>query len=70
MAQITESMQQVAEGVKAAASVVMLADHYDVEMPIAAEVDAVVNQGRTPEDAFQNLLRRVPSIEFEGVALP
>jgi glycerol-3-phosphate dehydrogenase (NAD(P)+) len=68
--EITASMQQVAEGIKAAASVAALADEYGVEMPIAAEVDAVVNEGRTPEAAFQNLLRRVPSIEFAGVALP
>jgi glycerol-3-phosphate dehydrogenase (NAD(P)+) len=67
VAQITESMQQVAEGVKAAASVVVLADAHDVEMPISAEVDAVVNHGRTPQEAFDNLLRRVPSVEFAGV---
>jgi glycerol-3-phosphate dehydrogenase (NAD(P)+) len=70
VAQITESMQQVAEGLKAAASVVQLADQYGVEMPFATEVDAMVNRGRAPIDAYQNLLRRVPSTEFEGVALP
>jgi glycerol-3-phosphate dehydrogenase (NAD(P)+) len=68
--EITASMQQVAEGIKAAASVVALADEHQVEMPIATEVSAVVNDGRTPEEAFQNLLRRVPSVEFAGVALP
>jgi glycerol-3-phosphate dehydrogenase (NAD(P)+) len=67
--EITESMQQVAEGIKASRSIVRLAEEYDVEMPIAAEVDAVVNDGRTPQDAFQNLLERVPTIEFEGVLL-
>src|SRR5207248_1396913 len=44
--EIVESMQQVAEGVKAVRSIIQLAEAYDVEMPIAAEVDAVVNQGR------------------------
>ncbi len=67
--EITESMQQVAEGIKASRSIVRLAEEYDVEMPIAAEVDAVVNHGRTPQEAFQNLLERVPTIEFEGVLL-
>jgi glycerol-3-phosphate dehydrogenase (NAD(P)+) len=67
--EITESMQQVAEGIKASRSIVRLAEEYDVEMPIAREVDAVVNQGRTPQEAFQNLLERVPTIEFEGVLL-
>jgi glycerol-3-phosphate dehydrogenase (NAD(P)+) len=67
--EITESMQQVAEGIKASPSIVRLAEEYDVEMPISREVDAVVNHGRTPQQAFQNLLERVPTIEFEGVLL-
>ena len=67
--EIIESMQQVAEGVKASRSVVQLADEYNVDMPIAREVEAVVNQGRTPQEAFQNLLERVPTTEFHGVAL-
>jgi glycerol-3-phosphate dehydrogenase (NAD(P)+) len=68
--EITASMRQVAEGVKAAGSVVQLADQHGVEMPIAGEVDAVVNRGRTPQAAFRNLLERVPTTEFHGVALP
>ena len=67
--EITESMQQVAEGIKASRSIVRLADEYEVEMPISREVDAVVNDGRTPQQAFQNLIERVPTIEFEGVLL-
>jgi glycerol-3-phosphate dehydrogenase (NAD(P)+) len=65
--EIIESMQQVAEGVKASPSIVRLADEYDVDMPIASEVDAVVGGRRTPQEAFQNLLERVPTVEFEGV---
>jgi glycerol-3-phosphate dehydrogenase (NAD(P)+) len=68
--EIIESMQQVAEGVKAAGSVVELADIHGVEMPIAAEVDAVVKGVRTPQEAFQNLLERVPTTEFHGVPVP
>jgi glycerol-3-phosphate dehydrogenase (NAD(P)+) len=67
--EVIESMQQVAEGVKASRSVVRLADEYDVEMPIATEVDGVVNDGRAPQEAFQNLLERVPTTEFHGVAM-
>src|SRR5262245_25616936 len=52
--EITESMSQVAEGVKACGSVVRLADDYEVDMPISREVDAVVNHGRTPQQAFHN----------------
>jgi glycerol-3-phosphate dehydrogenase (NAD(P)+) len=67
--EIVQSMQQVAEGVKASRSIVRLAEEYEVEMPIAAEVDAVINDGRPPQEAFENLLRRVPTTEFHGVAL-
>jgi glycerol-3-phosphate dehydrogenase (NAD(P)+) len=67
--EITAAMSMVAEGVKACGSVVELAAEYGVEMPIAGEVDAVVNRGRAPKEAYQNLLQRVPSTEFEGVAL-
>jgi glycerol-3-phosphate dehydrogenase (NAD(P)+) len=44
-----------------------LADEYGVEMAIAAEVDAVVNDGRSPRDAFRGLLRMAPSHELHGV---
>ena len=46
--QVLEDMGQVAEGVKTARPVMQLAAEHDVFMPIAAEVDAVVNEGRTP----------------------
>jgi glycerol-3-phosphate dehydrogenase (NAD(P)+) len=68
--EVIASMEQVAEGVKAVRSVMQLADIHGVDMPIAAEVNAVVNGGRTPQDAFQNLLQRVPSTEFHGVPVP
>ena len=65
--EIIESMQQGGRGSQGRTSVVRLADEYDVDMPIAREVDAVVSGRRTPQDAFQNLLERVPTVEFEGV---
>jgi glycerol-3-phosphate dehydrogenase (NAD(P)+) len=68
--EIIESMQQVAEGVKAVGSVVQLADIHRVEMPIATEVNAVVKGMRTPQEAFETLLQRVPSTEFRGVPVP
>jgi glycerol-3-phosphate dehydrogenase (NAD(P)+) len=68
--EIVESMQQVAEGVKAAGSVMRLAEEYRVEMPISAQVNAVVNEGLTPQAAFQNLLQRIPTTEFHGVPVP
>ena len=61
--EITADMNQVAEGVKTARVVVELAEQYDVAMPIASEVDAVVNDGRSAEEAFRGLRRVQPRSE-------
>ena len=53
--QIIEEMNQVAEGVKTARTVMELAREFDVVMPIATEVDAVVNEGREPGEAYRGL---------------
>jgi glycerol-3-phosphate dehydrogenase (NAD(P)+) len=66
--EILEDMGQVAEGVKTARPVMQLAEEYDVFMPIAAEVDAVVNEGRTPREAYRGLGRATPQSEHHGVA--
>jgi glycerol-3-phosphate dehydrogenase (NAD(P)+) len=57
--EITDEMKMVAEGVKSCRVVMQLAEEHGVLMPIAAEVDAVVNDGRTAEEAFRGL-RRTP----------
>jgi glycerol-3-phosphate dehydrogenase (NAD(P)+) len=64
--EITDEMNMVAEGVKAARTAMELSEEYDVEMPIAAEVDAVVNEGRTAQEAFRGLLRIEPGHERES----
>jgi glycerol-3-phosphate dehydrogenase (NAD(P)+) len=66
--QILTQMGQVAEGVKTARPVMQLAEEYDVFMPIAAEVDAVVNEGRPPREAYRGLRRATPQSEQHGVA--
>jgi glycerol-3-phosphate dehydrogenase (NAD(P)+) len=66
--EVLEDMGQVAEGVKTARPVMQLAAEYDVFMPIAAEVDAVVNEGRHPRDAYRGLRRGTPQSEHHGVA--
>jgi glycerol-3-phosphate dehydrogenase (NAD(P)+) len=70
IAEITDEMNMVAEGIKTCGVVRELAEQYGVDMPIVREVDAVVNQGRTAEEAYAGLLRRTPRTEFEGVASP
>jgi glycerol-3-phosphate dehydrogenase (NAD(P)+) len=65
IADILAGMRQVAEGVKSARTVLQLGEEYGVEMPIASEVNAVVNEGRTAQDAFRGLLRRAAGAEAD-----
>jgi glycerol-3-phosphate dehydrogenase (NAD(P)+) len=65
---IIDEMQQVAEGVWTARSVIELAAENDVRMPISAEVDAVVNEGRTAVEAYRGLGRIAPEHEQHEVA--
>jgi glycerol-3-phosphate dehydrogenase (NAD(P)+) len=68
LADVLEDMGQVAEGVRTARPVMELAAEHDVFMPIAAEVDAVVNEGRSPREAYRGLRRATPESEHHGVA--
>jgi glycerol-3-phosphate dehydrogenase len=64
--EIIASMNQVAEGVKAVGVVMEFADSYGIAMPIAREVDGVINQGATPEDAYRGLAAETPGHEVHG----
>jgi glycerol-3-phosphate dehydrogenase (NAD(P)+) len=64
--EILASMDQVAEGVKAASVIMELADRYGVHMPIAREVDGVINHGHTVEDAYRGLAAETPGHEIHG----
>ncbi len=64
--EVIESMNQVAEGVKAAGVVMEFADKYGLNMPIAREVDAVINHGSTVEDAYRGLAAETPGHEVHG----
>jgi glycerol-3-phosphate dehydrogenase (NAD(P)+) len=66
--EILAGMNQVAEGVKTSAVVMELAEQYGVSMPIAAEVDAVLNHGQPVQDAYRGLLRRAAGHEHQGDA--
>jgi glycerol-3-phosphate dehydrogenase (NAD(P)+) len=61
--QVTEEMNQVAEGVNTASTAVELAEELEVDAPICREVDGVVNHGRTAQEAFSGLLRIEPTHE-------
>lgn len=64
---IVAGMKMVAEGVKTCSVVLELAEDHDVEMPIVTEVDAVLNHGRTPEEAYRGL-QRIPPTSEHGIA--
>ncbi|MFC9789416.1 NAD(P)H-dependent glycerol-3-phosphate dehydrogenase [Rhodococcus sp. NPDC127528] len=63
--QAVAELGQVAEGVKTAPTVMELARDFDVEMPIAAEVEAVVAGRRTPADAYRGLRKVAPGDEHD-----
>ena len=66
LADILAGMTQVAEGVKSASVVVDMAAELGVAMPIACEVDGVVNHGSTVEAAYRGLLAAAPGHELHG----
>ncbi|MGD2173832.1 MAG: NAD(P)H-dependent glycerol-3-phosphate dehydrogenase [Candidatus Brocadiaceae bacterium] len=61
--QITDQMDQVAEGVRTTRSACALADRHGVEMPIARAVYAVLFEGRDPRQAGMALMQREPKPE-------
>jgi glycerol-3-phosphate dehydrogenase (NAD(P)+) len=63
--EILAGMKEVAEGVKSCKSVMLLAEKYNVDMPIAREVYRVVHEGSTPAEAYRGLLRRAPGAETD-----
>lgn len=65
---ILAGMSQTAEGVRTARPVAELAAEFDVTMPIGAEVDAVVNDGRSAQDAYRGLRRPEPQSERHAIA--
>lgn len=64
--EIIASMNQVAEGVKAASVIMEFAEQYGLTMPIAREVDAVINRGAPPEGAYRGLAAEKPGHEVHG----
>jgi glycerol-3-phosphate dehydrogenase (NAD(P)+) len=63
--QISEGMNQVAEGVKTTAVAMELSERHSIDLPIAREVYGVLYEGRTAEDAYRGLTRRTPRSEMD-----
>jgi glycerol-3-phosphate dehydrogenase (NAD(P)+) len=60
---IVDASPMVAEGVKTTAATVELADRHSVEMPIARQMHAMLNLGRSPADAVRDLMERTLKME-------
>ena len=61
--EIIAEMNQVAEGVKTTRVVMDLASKYGVDMPISDEVNGVLYEGSTAQDAYRGLTKRLPGSE-------
>lgn len=63
--EIVASMNMIAEGVKSSASVIELAHHHSVEMPIAEQVAAVCAGKVSAAEALRALMSRQSKSEFD-----
>ncbi len=61
---ILAGMTAVAEGVRTTPAVHELANKHGVEMPIADQVHAILEERKAPKDALQELMLREPGREF------
>jgi glycerol-3-phosphate dehydrogenase (NAD(P)+) len=62
--EILGEMVMIAEGVQTSRAAYMLAQRSGIEMPIVAEVYAVIFEGRTAREAVENLMLREPKPEL------
>jgi glycerol-3-phosphate dehydrogenase (NAD(P)+) len=67
--EIVGGMHMVAEGIKSAGPLVGLARAQGVEMPIAEQVQAIVEGQCSPADALMNLMRRPSRPEWDEALL-
>ena len=63
--EIVAQMHEVAEGVRTARAVKLLADRLNVEMPITEQVHAVLYEGKSVREAAGELMSRPLKSEFE-----
>lgn len=66
---ILGEMRMVAEGVRSTAAVLALAERCGAEMPIAAQVEAVLAGERSPSEGLALLMGREAKPEFQGIRL-
>jgi len=58
LSDILEGMKMVAEGVGTAAALLALAREAGVELPITEQVSAILNEGKSPQEAIRSIMER------------
>lgn len=61
--QAVKEVGMVVEGINALPAAMELSERYQVEMPIAKTVNAIVREGMSPADAVRALMDRNPKDE-------
>ena len=64
LAEIQESMDNVAEGVNTIGAALAMAKELNVEMPIAQATYQVLFEGLSPQEAITQLMERPPRSEW------
>ena len=67
MSQAMEAVQMVVEGVYSAKAAKTMAEKYGVSMPIVDEVNKVLFEGKTANEAMKDLLTRDRKEEFDSM---
>jgi glycerol-3-phosphate dehydrogenase (NAD(P)+) len=58
LSEILQGMKMVAEGVGTAGALLAVSREAGIELPIAVQVDAILNLGKSPRDAIRNIMER------------
>ena len=58
LSEILAGMRMVAEGVGTTAALLALARDASIELPITEQVDAILNQGKSPREAIRDIMER------------
>jgi glycerol-3-phosphate dehydrogenase (NAD(P)+) len=63
LAAILASTRMVAEGVGTAGALLALAAEHQIDLPITAQVDAILHRGKSPREAIGEIMERPPKRE-------
>jgi glycerol-3-phosphate dehydrogenase (NAD(P)+) len=58
LVEIVAATRMVAEGVGTAGALLALASEYQIELPITAQVNAILHHGKSPRDAMEEIMGR------------